>query len=258
MWGLSFAIFCGFKWLTWRRTLAPNAPLWRHVGYLLAWPGMDAAAFLGPSRPPRPTVANWLFAVGKLALGLALLYGVAPQIPDDRPYLLGWIGMAGIAFTLHFGVFHLMANAWRAVGVDAKPLMNWPAAAVSASEFWGKRWNLAFRDLTHRFLFKPLTVRLGPRRAVVAGFLFSGLVHDVVISGPAGGGYGGPTVFFLIQGLAIFAERSRVGKRLGLGRRWRGWLFTAAALLGPAALLFHPPFVVGVVVPFLHVIGAVK
>tara|TARA_B100000949_G_C13863546_1_gene277596 strand:+ start:42 stop:323 length:282 start_codon:yes stop_codon:yes gene_type:complete len=90
------------------------------------------------------------------------------------------------------------------------------------------------------------------------GFVFSGLVHDVVISVPAGGGYGRPTLFFLLQGVAMFFERSRVGRSLGLGRGWCGWLFTLVVLLGPVGLLFHRPFVVEVVVPFLEAMGAVS
>jgi D-alanyl-lipoteichoic acid acyltransferase DltB (MBOAT superfamily) len=165
--------------------------------------------------------------------------------------------MVGLIFVLHFGTFHLLSWAWRMVGVDAKPLMNWPVASRSVSEFWGRRWNTAFRDLTHRFLFRPSSARLGPRLALGAGFVFSGLVHDLVISVPAGGGYGGPTLYFTIQGLGLLAERSRLGKRVGLGGGWRGRLFAVVVLIGPAVLLFHPPFVVRVVVPFLEVLGAV-
>ena len=44
---------------------------------------------------------------------------------------------------------------------------------------------------------------------------------------------------------------------VGLGAGWRGWLFTMLMLAIPAPLLFHPPFVVGIVVPFMQAIGAV-
>jgi D-alanyl-lipoteichoic acid acyltransferase DltB (MBOAT superfamily) len=132
-----------------------------------------------------------------------------------------------------------------------------PLTSVSLGEFWGRRWNTAFRDLTHRYLFRPLTARLGARGAVFAGFAFSGVVHDAVISLPAGGGYGGPTVFFMLQALGIFAERSRAGRRIGLGKGRRGWLFTMLVLISPAPLLFHPPFVERIVVPFMQASGAV-
>ena len=132
-------------------------------------------------------------------------------------------------------------------------------ALVEASlRHWARRWNTAFRDLTHRFLFRPLAARFGPRWAVAAGFAFSGVVHDAVISLPAGGGYGGPTLFFLVQVPALLAERSRLGRALGLGRSGRGRMLTAVVLVGPAYWLFHPPFVQNVVVPFLRAIGAAE
>jgi hypothetical protein len=256
MWLLAIAVYAGFKWLTWRRTPAPDAPAWMHLGYLLAWPGMDAAAFLCDSKRGRPAAAEWIVAVGKTFVGVLILGVVARLVPPEYAYCRGWAGMTGIVLVLHFGLIHVLSCAWRSIGVDARPLMDWPIAATSVGDFWGRRWNTAFRDLTHRFLFRPLTPRLGARGALVAGFVFSGLIHDFVISLAAGGGYGLPTLYFLINGAAMFAERSRLGRKLGLGRGWRGWLFTGITILGFAPLLFHPPFVERIVVPFLQAIGA--
>src|SRR3954470_5701714 len=123
--------------------------------------------------------------------------------------------MVGIILVLHFGSFHLLSCAWRSAGVQARPLMNRPLASIGVAEFWGRRWNTAFRDLTHRFLFRPLTARLGPRAGLAAGFVFSGLIHELAISVPAGAGYGGPTLFFCLQVPAILFERSRPGRALG-------------------------------------------
>ena len=259
MWVLATIIFVACKWLTWRATPAPGTSRWRHVAYLFAWPGLDAKAFLDPRPLPsdrRPSRGEWAFAAGKFTLGVALIWGAVPHVPPEFRLIRGWIGMSGLIFLLHFGTFHLLSCAWRSVGVDAKPLMNWPILAVSVSEFWGKRWNTAFRDLTHRFLFRPLAKWLGPRGGVAAGFLFSGLVHDLVISVPAGGGYGRPTLYFVVQGLGLLAERSKAGKRFGLGAGWRGRVFTAVVVVGPAFGLFHPPFVLEVILPFLAAIGA--
>ena len=70
-----------------------------------------------------------------------------------------------------------------------------------------------------------------------------------MISCAARGGYGLPTAYFVLQGVGVSFERSRVGRRLGLRRSVRG---TA----GPAFWLFHPPFVRYVVLPFMRAIGA--
>jgi alginate O-acetyltransferase complex protein AlgI len=258
-WLLTFAILFGVKWLTWRRTPVPAASWGRQFAYLLAWPGLDPAAFLDPAPLParaRPSWGEWAEAARNLIVGVVLFWGLARLVPEGYPLVTGWVGLAGLALMLHFGSLQLLSCAWRAVGVNAQPLMKRPAFSVSVSEFWGRRWNTAFRDLAHRFLFRPLTARLGPRWGLFAGFLFSGLVHDLVISVPAGAGFGLPTLFFLAQFGAITLERSRFGRSLGLGRGWRGWLFTAAALLLPACLLFHPWFIERVVVPFMAVAGA--
>jgi hypothetical protein len=259
MWLLAVAIFAGCKLLTWSRRTVRNSPWWLEVGYLIAWPGLDADAFLQSSKRQevaRPALGEWAFAFGKLAIGCGVLVGVVRLIPKNYPYFIGWVGMSGIVLILHFGLFHLLSCAWRSIGVDARPLMNWPLRSTSLSEFWGQRWNTAFRDLTHRFLFRPLLPRLGARGALLVGFVFSGIVHDVVISGPTGGGYGGPTLYFLIQAVGLLSERSRLGKSVGLGSGWRGWLFTMSLLAAPAGLLFHPPFVLRVVNPFLQALGA--
>jgi len=259
MWLLAFVTFVGCKWLTWRRTLASGARWWQHVGYLLAWPGLNAKVFLKSERlseKDRPPSGEWVFAVIKLLIGGALFWGAAGWFSEDQRILSGWVGMVGLILMLHFGAFHLLSCAWRSVGIDARPLMNRPLASVSISEFWGRRWNTAFRDLTHRFLFRPLNSWLGPRRAIIAGFVFSGIIHDLVISVPAGGGYGWPTLFFGTQAVAIFVERSRAGQSIGLGRGWRGWLFAMLILALPVYGLFHPPFVMNIILPFMRALGA--
>jgi hypothetical protein len=257
MWALAGSIYVGCKWLTWRRTAPRDAPGWMHAGYVVAWPGLDAVAFFTPRAPSPPTAAEWAGAVVNVAVGMALLFAVAPLVPPQEAYVVGWIGMVGLVLILHFGLFHLLSCAWRAMGVDARPLMDSPLKSVSLREFWGRRWNTAFRDLTHRFLFRPLTPWIGPRGAIVGGFVFSGVVHDVVISVPAHGGYGGPTLFFTVQAAAMLLERSGAGRRLGLGRGSRGWLFTMIVLVAPVFWLFHPPFVETVVVPFMRALGAI-
>src|SRR5262245_30882531 len=111
MWALAAAVYAGCKWVTWGRTPAPAAPARRHAAYLLAWPGLDARAFLNhhPLSPDRrPLGAEWAFAAGKLALGIVLTWVVVRLVPAEYPLLRGWVGMAGLIFLLHFGSFHLL------------------------------------------------------------------------------------------------------------------------------------------------------
>jgi hypothetical protein len=257
MWALAGAMFGGCKWLTWRQVPAGRAAWWRHAAYLLAWPGMDAEAFLGPQRGTvtRPPAVEWGAAILNLLVGASLFWGVAGWVREEHAIARGWVGMAGLVLMIHFGAFHLLSCAWRAAGVDARPLMNGPLRSHGVSEFWGQRWNTAFRDLTHQFLFRPLTRRFGPRAALGVGFLVSGVVHDLVISVPAGGGYGGPTAYFVVQAIGMCVERSRWAKALGLGRGRMGWSYAMLVVAVPSFALFHPLFVRNVVLPFLAAAG---
>ena len=87
-------------------------------------------------------------------------------------------------------------------------------------------------------------------------FVVSGLIHDAVISLPAGGGYGLPTLYFMIQGAGVVVERSSLGQQLGLRLNIRGWLFMAVFTAGPAFWLFHPLFIRRVILPFMQAIRA--
>ena len=258
-WAVMVAIVLGemaaLKWLTWQTCNAAGLPWWRHVAYLLAWPGLDATAFLGARHADWPGRREWLGSLANIAGGATLCWGAARVIPVHDELILGWVGIVGIILIVHCGLFRLLSCGWRALGIDASPLMNRPLLARSVSDFWGNRWNIAYRDFAHRLVFRPLTVRLGWRWAAVAVFVFSGLIHELVISIPAGGGYGGPMLYFLVQALALFLERWRYGRRLGLGEGVRGWVFAMIAVVGPACALFHPPFVQTVVFPLMLATG---
>ena len=259
MWTLAYALYAGFKWLTWWQACATGLrPDWlRSAGYLLLWPGMDARSFLNDSpRHAKPTTASWMSALSTTAVGAVLMWAVVRCVPEHDPLLRGWIGMLGLILLLHFGSFHLMALLWQTAGVDAQPIMQAPLLATSLSDFWGNRWNLGFRHLSHALVFQPLRSRAGAAAASLAVFLASGLMHEAVISLPAGAGYGLPTAYFLLQGIGVLLEHSEFGQRWGLSSGLRGRLFTILFTAAPAYWLFHPPFVTRVVVPFLHALKA--
>jgi hypothetical protein len=260
MWAMAGALYATGKWLTYRsvsaRVPTANRPL--ALGYLLAWPGMNAKAFLfRADRGGRPRGSEWAAAMLKTLTGVTLTWIVARTALPKHPLMAGWLGMVGLILLLHFGTFHLLSLGWRSRGVDASPVMRNPVASSSLSEFWGRRWNTAFHDLATQLTFGPAQPIVGRTAATVLVFLVSGLIHELVISVPAHGGYGLPTGYFVLQGLGVSAERTRAGRRLGLGSGWRGWLFTVLFTAGPAYWLFPPPFVRNVILPTLAAVGAI-
>jgi hypothetical protein len=258
MWTLAMSLYIGLKWLTWWRVrrLVPHTH-WRSLAYLLAWPGMDAQAFLDEMRRSRiPGSGDWFWAICKTVTGAILLWTIERTLPPGQPVLRGWTGMLGLLLLLHFGSFHLLALLWQSLGVDAQPIMAAPFRSRSLSEFWGKRWNLGFRQLAHQLIFLPLRKYLPVEFASLVVFFASGLVHDWVISVPAQSGYGLPTGYFLLQGFGVLLERSPFGRWVGLGKGLSGWVFMVLVLAGPLFWLFHPAFVLRVILPFLEAIHA--
>ncbi|HEV7927691.1 MAG TPA: MBOAT family protein [Verrucomicrobiae bacterium] len=258
MWALAGMLFLCAKWMTLRPqwVLAARPSLVRLAGYVFLWPGLDAAAFCGAARAPRPLAREWFWALCKTAFGAGLIWLGARLAWPAHPTCAAWIAMVGLAFLMHLGAFHLASLCWRKMGVNAAPIMRTPIAATSLGRFWGGRWNRAFTDLMQPHVFLPLAKRFGARNAMLAVFLASGLLHELVISLPARGGYGLPTAYFAIQAAGFCVERGSLGKRLGLGRGFRGWLFTVIVVVGPLPWLFHPVFVRNVILPMLRAIGA--
>jgi alginate O-acetyltransferase complex protein AlgI len=233
-----------------------SASKWRIAAFLLLWPGMNAGRFLRKEErgeePPHVPRSEWLFAFAKLGFGLALATWATVHAETAAPLLVAWVGMLGIIFTLHFGLFHVASCAWRRSGIDAPPIMRSPIAARSLAEFWGERWNIAFAESARRFLLRPLARRWGVGRAGAFVFLVSGIVHETVVSLPARGGWGGPTLYFLLQAGGAALEKNALGRRIGLGAEARGRAWTLAVTALPLPLLFHAPFAERVIVPLFR------
>ena len=218
------------------------------AGFMLLWPGMDVGGFALPATTVLPGLVR--HGAVNLVLGTALTWGVARLVPDA--FAATWLCMIGFIWLLHGGVFTLLTAFWRSRGRDVRPLMNAPLRMVSLADFWGRRWNRGFRDLVHATLFKPFTRWFGGGVATWFVFLVSGLIHELVITVPARGGYGGPTLYFLLQAIGLSLERRCICKRHGLVWRVRALIFVIA----PLPLCFPPVFVERVAAPFFTFIGA--
>jgi len=264
-WAVMWMLAAGWFWLG--KTIVVRAMHGKLVGvewasFVFAWVGMDARPFketgrLAPFHPLKAGAGSPVSLVAALAqifLGTILLWVTARHFTN--PLAQGWCGMIGLILILHFGLFRALAHFWRALGIHVTPIMNCPVAATSLAEFWGRRWNRAFRDLVHPFVFRPIAQHWGKAVALWACFLVSGLAHDAIISVPAGAGYGLPTAYFLLQALGITLERKVFAGRAADELKFPRWLFTHAFTALPAFFLFHPPFVERVMVPFFHAIGA--
>lgn len=242
MWATAGGLWCALKIFT----LAdiPERTLRRTIAYFL-WPGMDAADFFRTDPTlPSPSAGEWLFSLLNISLGLTLVYLVARVAGSTL--LAGWIGMVGMILVLHFGTFKCLALLWRTLRIPVTPIMVAPLRSRTLSEFWGRRWNTGFSIPARRYLMEPIARKFGRSAGLFTVFLVSGLAHELVISVPAGAGYGLPTLYFLIQAAIIGARTAHPRNRF----------FTLLCAAAPAFILFHPPFIRTVILPFFNVIGA--
>ena len=238
MWVTAVLVFVALKFVTAIGEIRPIG-----LGYFVGWPGLDPRPFVCRGRTTRDQ-GGWrrgaMFACAGGALVL-LASRIAPRHSD-------WLVALGIPMFLHFGVFDVLAWMWRRWGVGVRPIMERPLAARSLTEFWS-RWNTAVRDVSYRFVFKPVRRWMGMGAGVMATFFVSGVVHDLVLSAPARGGYGRPTIYFLIQGVGMLTER-----RLKLGKI-SGYVWMLLVLVAPLPLLVHPALRANVLIPFANAVG---
>ncbi len=252
MWALAAGLFFLFKICILLESNGLSA--WPdRACFIFLWPGMDPRPFANGCPPP--VVSHSILPGMALALiGIALIWEVAPLMP--HPTLRGWVGMTGLVCFLHFGCFRLLACWWQRRGIPVRPIMANPLAATNLAAFWGKLWNRAFSDFANRMILRPLARRFGLTWGIVAVFAFSGLTHELVISLPAGAGYGGPMAYFVIQGFGVLFERSTGGRRWQKERPHLTRVLMWLTLLAPAYWLFHPPFMHRVMAPFLQTLHA--
>jgi alginate O-acetyltransferase complex protein AlgI len=236
----------------------PPLSAWRWLAFAALWPGMRPLPFARAGDPPLPGAGALIRrGVARLVLGLALVLAARFAWTRTASRLLATaLALPGLSFILHFGIFNVVAGAWRYLGVDVHALFRAPLLSRSLAEFWGRRWNLAFSEMTATGVYRPLSAVAGKRVALLAAFVFSGLLHELAISLPVLAGFGLPLLYFAIHGALMLAERAleRAGRpidrRAAVGRAW-----TAFWLVAPLPVLFHRPFLRGVVWPILGIPG---
>jgi D-alanyl-lipoteichoic acid acyltransferase DltB (MBOAT superfamily) len=155
-----------------------------------------------------------------------------------------------LSLILHFGLLSISAGLWRLFGVNTYFLFKEPAKALSLTEFWSKRWNIAFSEMISAAVFRPLKNRTGSVVALMAGFVFSGLLHELALSVPVNSGYGLPMLYFIIQGVLVLIEKLLIShNNLFLQNKVIARLWTFFWVVVPVPLLFHAQFIRQIVWP---------
>jgi alginate O-acetyltransferase complex protein AlgI len=164
--------------------------------------------------------------------------------------------LVGLSLILHFGVLSISAGIWRLFGADTYLLFRQPAKSNSLTEFWGRRWNLAFIEMLSIAVLRPLKTKIGNTTAILLSFLLSGLLHEVAITLPVNAGFGMPTVYFIIQGFAVLAEKKMERQSVSfLKNRVIAKMWVLFWLITPIGFLFPSQFIKQIVWPLTNLIN---
>lgn len=211
--------------------------------YSYPWPGVDPRPFKERGALDQTGARWYAFGFPTMCAGIALGIVLAANFDNLSARFLGLCGVLAVLTTVHLGYSDVLSGALRLLGFPVGRLFHFPLLSTSVRDFWSFRWNRPFVEM-NRLLFQPIFTRVLSRGGtVLALFLVSGLLHELALSFPAGAGWGGPLLYFLVQGSGFLLE-----KKYQIQSRF--WVWVMVFL--PMPLLFHGPFLETLVLPFYN------
>jgi len=220
------------------------------------WAGMRAEPFEKIGSAPVP--GGWAMVrmgITRVLAGLILIFIghrlLLLNLDKELTYILvsGCL-LVGLSLILHFGMLSISAGMWRFSGVNTYLLFRQPAKATSLTEFWSKRWNIAFSEMTSVAIFRPLKNEIGSVAALMLAFIFSGLLHELALSVPVNSGYGLPLLYFIIQGSVVLFEKLMISRKIRfLQNKITETTWVLFWVVVPMPLLFHAEFIKHIVWP---------
>jgi len=224
------------------------------IRFAAGWPGMQPSLFASGRGEPLSGARELLVrGTAWFGLGVVLIAAAASAWTTLHSLLLvTFLLLPGLSLALHFGLCNVLASAWRSRGFACEALFRAPLRSQNLTEFWGRRWNLAFSEMTALAVYRPLSPSIGRAPALLASFALSGLLHEMAISLPVRAGFGLPLLYFALHGTLVLVEGAleRAGRPLA---GWTGRTWTLLWLVLPLPILFHTPFLAGVIWPLVGV-----
>lgn len=244
-------LFCTFMlgWMKcivyteWQRQTGKRLTYARWLMFSTLWFGMDPGVWSGKKK-----VIAWHshFLIGMLYLTAGITLCALLVYSNVQ-----WLITSFIALSLifHYGVLRWLVAFWRALGIPVRALFRNPLGAIKLSDFWSKRWNLAFSQMMARAVQKPLRPLIGNRWAVFVVFIVSGILHEIAITLPIQGGYGLPTLYFTLHGSFVIFENKITNNLISR-------VVTLLLIIVPLPLLFPSQFTHQIIFPCLNAVGS--
>ncbi|CAM0957646.1 unnamed protein product [Alopecurus aequalis] len=245
-------LFCGIPFAFTTTTFRGSS------AFFLSWLGTFKLFLLAAGRGPLDTSLPLLQFVCSASLPVKLRSGKAkkqdPALASAAKILLSG---AVIPFVIYAYQFKEAMSLWQVLllytvhiylslelmlasvhaviqgvlGMEMEPQVDRPYLASSLRDFWGRRWNPMVPAILRPSVHGPVRARYGEAAGVLASFLVSGLMHELlfyyIMRRPPSGDV---TAFFVLHGVCTAAEAWWV--------RHAGWWRPPRVLALPLTLAF--------------------
>ncbi|KAJ1284555.1 hypothetical protein BS78_03G213400 [Paspalum vaginatum] len=196
------------------------------------------------SSPPPPVAAEFFRPCARSVLLLSCLASAYPYTGRLPLYALHYLYCIQIFLTLDL-VFSSAALAAAALlGESMERQFRAPLAVSSVNDFWGRQWNLMAVDLLRASAYEPVRARWGRDAGVLAAFLMSGLLHELLywyltLQRPTGE----MLLFFMFHAAVQIAERWARAAGLWRPPRPAAYLLGTTFMVVTISEMFFGPFV---------------
>jgi alginate O-acetyltransferase complex protein AlgI len=250
---LLFSIKLGAYLVLSARSVTYDISILEALLFWTVWPAVRIDRFSASLEERTPRGSDFVQGYVFLMTGLVLALGTVLFTTSLGQTVSSWVFILALLFMGHLGLASIMPFLLRWAGYPVPAMFNDPLESQSIGDFWSNRWNLPFVNMNRLFITRPFADRIGFAWAAFLAFLVSGVLHELAISYAAGGGWGLPILYFLIQSALYETERRYLpnmeSASWGVQKLWV-W----GGILLPLPLLFHGPFRQTFIVPVIDIL----
>jgi hypothetical protein len=131
--------------------------------FCYCWFGMNPKPFLEYPSRPLPDYPHYIKkGISRIIIGVVIINLVGYVIPEIAGYefIIHLLYLISISLILHFGLLNISTGFLRSRGINVGSLFKDPIRSKSLTEFWSRRWNLAFVELTTIAVLRPGKIKI--------------------------------------------------------------------------------------------------
>ncbi|XP_006644444.1 probable long-chain-alcohol O-fatty-acyltransferase 5 [Oryza brachyantha] len=195
-----------------------------------------------PPQPP-PPFADLLLPCARSFLFMICLAVAYPHTGWLPVYCVHFLYCIHIFLTLDLVLSSIALASATVLGTGLERQFSTPLAVASVNDFWGRQWNLMAVDLLRASAYEPVRARWGRDAGVLAAFLMSGLLHELLywyltLRRPMGE----MLLFFMLHGVSQIAERWARAAGLWRPPKVAAYLLVSVFMVVTISELFFGPF----------------